>query len=435
MNWMVAKRMVGVVAFVLAASRMWAQESAIKALCGPAPPRSAVSAEMAQAQDAQLRRIERAMPPVTDQGASDWCFAHVAACLLEYRLHQKTGLPYDAHSLFSTIDLAEEGSFYLDQNVVVLRSAATSPSAPLTAPSPGTNGFNGKQDPLDILLRVQERGAGRSAAQLGSVVADEEREDRALTGTFADERNKVRLQRETNSSDSISGALGTNHSSRALLLFNWEILRDWEQGDFSRTGLQHYDELVGVAGPPDIPVPPFVLNRFTTRDPVKAAAKIRERLQAGEPVAFFIRGLDVPGGWYPVDAGETHIMVIVGAGYAGNQAVVRLRNSWGAHWGDAGYITSSAENFLRWQQNASAGMRGQILLTWIGDERPGAEPPGVAGKLVRIEDDYSVFTGSMKDQLQFVRGGFVHHYGYVTGTRVFFDGRTDDYRAGRGIMR
>ena len=118
-----------------------------------------------------------------------------------------------------------------------------------------------------------------------------------------------------------------------------------------------------------------------------------------------------------------------------SEAVVRLRNSWGAHWGDAGYITSSAENFLRWQQNASAGMRGQILLTWIGDEPASPVPSAVAGKMVRIEDDISVFTGSMKDQLQFVREGFVHHYGYVTGTRVFFDGRTDGYRAGRGIMR
>jgi hypothetical protein len=435
MNWKVAKSIVGVAAIVLASSRLWAQESALEALCGPAPEPQAISAGPAHAQTAELRKIERAMPPVTDQGPSDWCFAHVAAGLLEYRLHQKTGLPYDTHTLFSTIDLAEEGSLYLDQNVVVLRTAASSPSASFTAPPPGTNGFNGKQDPIDILLRVQERGAGRSAAQLGWVVADEEREDRALAGPSADERSKVHLQRETSSSDNLMAALGTNRSSRALLLFNWEILRDWEQGDFSRTGLQHYEELVGAAGPPDIRVPPFVINRFTTRDPVKAAAKIRERLQAGEPVAFFIRGLDVPGGWYPVDAGETHIMVIVGAGYAGNQAVVRLRNSWGARWGDAGYITCSAENFLRWQQNAAVGMRGQILLTWIGDELPGPAPPGVAGKQVRIEDDISVFTGSMKDQLQYVRSGFVHHYGYVTGTRVFFDGRTDDYRDGKGILR
>jgi hypothetical protein len=309
------------------------------------------------------------------------------------------------------------------------RSATTSPSAPLIVPAPGTNGFNDVQDPLDILLSVQERGAARSEAQLGWVTADEERTERALN------IDRPRPQLEATSAESLSAALGTNHSPRALLRPNWEILRDWKQGDFSRPNLQHYEELAGAAGPPDIPMVPFVINRFSTRDPVKAAQKIRECLQADEPVAFFLRSLDVPGGWHPYDEGSTHLMVIVGAGYLGNLPVVRLRNSWSTQWGEAGYITSSAWDFLRWQQNAASRMRGLILLTWLSDEPSGPRPAGVAGRMVRIEDDYSVFTGSMKDQLQFTRGGYVHHYGYVTGSRVYFDGRTDDYEGGKGVMR
>jgi Papain family cysteine protease len=429
MNWIVARRISVAVAVLLGAARSWGASGAVEALCGPVPERG--TAEMAQAQEAALRSMERAMPPVTDQGKSDWCFAHATACLLEYRLHQKTGQPYTTHTLFSTIDLAEEGSFYLDQNILVTRSYAASPSVSFTAPAPGTNGFNDKQDPMDILLRVQERGAGRSAAQLAWVVADEEREDRAL----AEVRGRSRMPPKANSSDSLSGALGTNRSSQALLLFNWEILRDWEQGDFSRPELQHYEELAAAAGPPDIAMPPFVANRYSTRDPVKAAAKIHERLQAGEPVAFFIRGADVPGGWHPYDPAESHIMVIIGAGYLGNQPVVRLRNSWSARWGESGYITSPADAFLKWLQNSASVMRGQILLTWLGDEPPGSQPAEVAGKMARIEDDFSVFTGAMKDQLQFTRGGYVHHYGYVTGTRVYSDGRTDEYLGGKGVIR
>jgi hypothetical protein len=351
------------------------------------------------------------MPPVTDQGNSDWCFAHVAASLLEQFLHQETGLPYTPQTLLSPIDLAEEGSLYLNKNAPGQTSAADSAD------------FNGRQDPIDILLRVQDQGAGRSLAQLTALTSDEAAADRAFSRLLVPKQDQANLPTR----------LFAPHLSPMNLLFNWETLRDWMGGDFTRTTLEHYPQIVSIAGPPDLALTGFLINRRTTRDPVTAMSTLGQLLRQGRPVAVFFRGQDVPGDWKPFNPGETHIMILVGAGYAGGLPVVRLRNSWSARWGEAGYITSPARDFLKWQRNAAESWRGGYMLTWISAPPPDP-PPGVSpGKLVRLEDDFSVFTGSMQDQIQHTRGADFHHYRYITGTRAYSNGRVEVYRDGKRL--
>jgi hypothetical protein len=300
------KAILGVLIIILDITPGKAEPGAVEALCGPPPALARTAPEEIRAQESELRRIEREMPPVTDQGKTDWCFAHVAAGLLEHFLHQKTGLAYDSRTLVSPVDLAEEGSFYLGQNAVGKTS------------SPGSADYNGKQDPIDVLLCVQGRGAVRSLSQLLSFVSDEDAAERALARSLAEEQRQARRQRQTNAAALGETALGSNPSV-VNLRFNWEVLRGWVQGDFSRAVLQNYEQIISVAGTPDLRMPPFVINRYTTRDPVKAASRIRQLLQSGEPVALFFRGRDVPGDWQAFDPGETHIMTIVGAGYVGNR--------------------------------------------------------------------------------------------------------------------
>ena len=251
-----------------------ATTNAIEALCGPAPvPESLHPAEL-RAQASDLRKIERVLPPVTDQGMSDWCFAHVAACLLSHQIHLSTGQPYSPSVEFSPIDLAEEGNLYLD------RYTASN------AISANTNHFNGKQDPLDILLCVQERGMARSIGQMAEITSDAQAEERGLAPLLAAERARDRAQ--FSGADTLGVSLRSG-PSMANLLYYWGILQNWQRGDFSGPALKGYEELVQPGWRAGPRMAPFLIHHLSTREPLKAASRIREALDEGHPVAFAIR--------------------------------------------------------------------------------------------------------------------------------------------------
>ena len=395
-----------------------------EALCGAKPPAGTDQTD-------QLKKIEKDMPPVQNQNRADWCYAFSASDILDYQIHMtkvRTGAPepYSDANMVSPIDMVSAQRLYLDQHSNV----------PVANPGELNTSRGGAS--FDVFLGVQNLGGKvRSMAQIPFQPLDLN-SDRAqkLAADFMKEYPDLQAA-HVEDFNQLTGCYSPSDLFRTepafkKMLYGFRPMNEWlyqgatQGGDLSADGkiLDHYQDLALAKGAPDLQIPPIVPNDFWTTSTSKFLGKIHEVLSTGQPMSTPVCVHDIEKDKNEKDPCGSHVMTIVGSGYVDGVCKIRLRNSWGKGWRDGGYTTLSVEEYLQAAKDqAKVGATDgteNLVLTWLTDEDPNAPAP-VAGKRQKVENDNSVFLGTIvkttrNDEPVHADGTYPSTLKYWTGT-------------------
>jgi hypothetical protein len=391
-----------------------------KALCGDRPKTLGEAAQ----KEYQGRMIERLMPPVSNQNPASWCFAFNSSDLVNYH-------NFIQHNL-KVASLSSE-DFYLHQNMI-------SPFEAVHAKNYyQDNNTTPRPNPF---CRMDLRIGGNTSYVLGGL-QQRNYETRSMEQLHFDSigdnspRTQARVQ-------ALIDEYKARNPNTSMATFYWisglkcpvPLFQDpefkkqiqgfqqvseylYEEGirqrllanDFVIDG---YEQVSEMLGPKDLKVHPFINVEYKGTVKAEFLNHLKKALfpsdRNGSPVSVSVCAEDMESASGPSSSGRcgNHAVNVVGAYYEEGKCVVRLRNTWGAGWGDKGHSTLPVDKFIKAVEryNSSNSLQKKYAMIWMEPETN--DPPPKAPRSKIIEDGNRGIIGNLRRD--FIGGGQSFYY-------------------------
>jgi hypothetical protein len=301
-------------------------------LCGDNPPTLYHQAQ------GSLINMEKDMPPIRNQGSTNWCYVFSSCDIMNYNLHmnqlkQNKNAKYSPQNEISFIDAAGLEQSYLDRNT-------TPPLA-----HPGRISYYSRGYAFQVLSALQDAEIVRSQKQMPffSVDGDDSNPQKNSTAdSIINAQNGFANSCPATTPTSTDVGFSWVNKSLAQLATKSSDLHD------NNNDIDHYLSLAQKkTGPPTVTLPPFVPHAFYVNSATATLKQLKKVLQSKQPVAATVCTKRL----LPSDdqsCKSTHVLMVVGYGYdERGKCSVRLRNSVGANWGDKGYLTMPVDQFVK----------------------------------------------------------------------------------------
>ena len=363
----------------------WAETTDIeRALCGEKP-----STEKQQQEHLEKGKwLEHHMPPVSDQHSTSWCYAFVATDALNYQNYlneyQSSKISpedfYQAHKMISPIDSAAAYAHFMQS----IAEDDYNPSGDLNLERSG--------GPLMLYQAFRHLNfKARSLEQIEFNSLNEDNEfARQVITDLIEEYEKRDTQEEGNKyyynvaglrcpAPLVETDYFQHHVKSFKTINNWLFQEAQSRGLLSsNTIISNYQELAALKGEKDINIAPYSVNQYRGNDKIKFLSEIKKRLSPKDgsplPVKSCVCGEELKE---KSKAGCTpHAIHLVGAYYAGVKCVMRIRNTWGSDWMDAGHTNIPVQLFLDFQESCSqlrnkSHSTYKYAIDWIAPLAPG----------------------------------------------------------------
>lgn len=388
--------------------------------------------------DVRKWQVENIMPPVANQESLRWCYAFVAADLINHHQFlshraENNGLApnafYTPDNMVSALDLVSLHNSFRNREVLDT-SMGGSPYSTLaslrennyqtrsfsTLPIVGTHGLL-----HDLTAKLME--------------VNSQIEEELAQGTSPSEELLDQLI-------CYSSQLGelTSTELRSLERINQKIYQFVMKKEWiaTNTAFKNYKEAIEtVAGPPDLAISPFLLNTYTGNDPLSFFTVLAETLHPrnagfGRPVQIGICQNDLV---QKIGACEAHSVSIVGAYWRDGKCQVKIRDSQGMEWGDStspGHFLVDISRFLEIVTNYKETQNQPNLFSssWISSEISGFEGfnrsylDNESYYLERIEHEFEEMriVEDVKTRYHFRDNQLINGYMIPLGSEEFFTG-------------
>lgn len=380
------KKMIFIFFIIFLQTNLQAQTLEERAICGEKPQKQNDAAYIAEA-----KRIEKTMPPVTNQNPAEWCYAFAASDSVNYYNYVQSNIQkgkigyndfYKPENLVSPIDAVHASVSFHDSHSNV------STSGRLDMKKGGIN--------FDVFAGIQQMSY--KMRSLEQISFDSNEETNPATLKFVSEvveayKSKVKIvDIKTYDFGGITCPAAVYESPiLKAQLSNFRQINSWLSDTALANKLQPTDHIIdnykGISdlkGAKDLQVYPFVNNEFIGNNTLEYLKMLRIVLYPpgaiGSPAVTNICANDLNLKAAPSDKCAKHSVNVVGAFYENGQCVVRIRNTWGKTWNGDGHISMPIKNYLATLQKfkKAASLSNAYNINWISAETEKLSKPRTA---------------------------------------------------------
>ena len=328
-------------------------------LCGKKPIDADAELIEEKAAHAQLEDL---MPPVANQTPAAWCYAFATADALNYYnfINSTIKSPrdfYHADKMISPIELVYQGNKFIHDHQKVLQSSPVG----IDTTEAGTS--------LSIYLGLNDNGWKVRSLNLMPFESLDDKNPKAianvqnLIATYEAKNGKYR-------GDTTINVIGVScpepvyfdpHFKNLTEGFNqinqWLYKNALSTSNLSSDyAIKNYKEVADPKGEADINTTPFKTNKYEGTDTNSYLKLLSTQIPGknilnAHPVSISLCSEDLESDKISSPAKcRNHTVNIVGAYYKNGKCSVRIRNTWGADWGDHGHVDLTVDELLASQE-------------------------------------------------------------------------------------